>query len=338
MHFTRRHRAHPIPALLCLIGLVFGLLSLSLPVRAAKVLTETVDLATIREAAEGDGYYWSNRYKTMTFTNLNMNTKDDYGFRFPSGATLILNGNNVIRASQVAIAGQDTLKIKGSGTLTLIADVGIKMVSPEYTSSLTFMSGKIDMQVGSCGIRSEFPTVIVGNADLTITLSERESGKAIDAYSVMLNSGKLNTNAPIVSANNLSCGACDLTVNATSAALVGRSISMSEGNTVKVGSDAAALQTVDSYGGEQSVKLIPTPSVKTSVLLGKNFPVFWDYLILSLSVLLVIVVIVLPILLKVRRDRIKRAQVEKRRAEEAAARKEAAKAARRAKYAGNKQE
>lgn len=331
-----------IPAILLIITVFFSFLLFSdlptpLAARAAATITETVDLSTIREATSGEGYAWSNRYKTMTFTNLDLQTEDDYGFRFPSNATLILNGNNTIRASQVAIAGQDTLKIKGSGTLTLIADTGIKMVSPELTSSLTFMSGTVVIKGGSCGIQSDYPSVIMGDGKLSITLSDQQNGIAIDAYSVMLNQGTLTTNAPIRSQNNLTCGACDLTVHASSPALIANQITIGAGNTIHTGASADGLQTVDAYNGETSIKLDPVKSFKTSLLLGKDFPVFWDYLILALTVLLLAAAIIVPILLKRRRDRIKRAQVQARREAAALEKKEALKAARRARYSGNKQ-
>lgn len=335
---THAHTLHAIGLIIAiLIPCLLMISPAALPARAAKTITETVDIATIREAAKGEGYVWSNRHKTMTFTDLNLITEDDYGFRFPSNATLILNGNNVISAKLVALAGQDTLKIKGNGTLTLIAETGLKMVSPELTSSLTIMDGKVIINATTCGIKSDFPTVIVGETNLEINLSDRENGRAIDAYSVMLNAGKLSTNAPIVSANNLTCGACDLTVNAASPALVAKQITMSEGNRIHVGSSENSLSDATVYDGENCIKLDPTKSVKYSILLGEGFPVFWDYLLMILALILLAASIVLPILLKIRKDRIKRAQVEARRAADAAARKEAAKAARRAKYTGTKQ-
>ncbi len=333
---TKRHSAQrSLIFILCAV-LIFWVF-LPFHASAAKTLTKTVDLATIRQAARGEGYYWSNRDKTMTFTNLNMVTEDDYGFRFPSNATLILNGDNYISAKLVAIAGQDNLKIKGSGTLTLVSDVGIKMVSPELTSSLTFISGKITINAVSSGVLSEFPTVTLGNADLSIQVSDQTAGNAISAYSVMLNNGRLTANAPVVSANHLSCGGCDLTINASRSALVAKEITIGEGNAINVGESASSLTSAKEYKGEASISLVPTRSRKTSLILGDGYSVVWDYLILTLAVLLLAAFITLPILYKQRKDRIKRAQVEARRAAMLEEKKKAAKEARRAKYAGKKQ-
>ncbi len=331
-----------IPALTLAITLLFTLLiacSLSLPFSvSAKTITQTVDLSSIRQSASGDGFVWNNREKTMTFTNLDLRTEDDYGMRLPSNATIILEGNSVISAKLVALAGQDSLSITGSGTLTLIGETGLKMVSPEYTSSLTLVEGKIDMEVGKIGIKSDFPEVIVGETKLNITVSNRAEGKAIDAYSVLLNNGTLRANAPIASATALSCGGCDLRIDALSPALVSPSITIAKSNGIKVGSALTSLAAAERYQNENAIQLLPTRSQKTSLLLGDQFAVWWDYLILTASLLLFAAVIVLPILYKRRKDRIKREQVAARREAAAVARREAAKAARRAKYTGSKSE
>lgn len=292
---------------------------------ANEVITETVDISTIRNAARGPGYYWSNRAKTMTFTNLRLETDDEYGFRFPEGVTLVLNGNSTIRASGYALTALGKMIVKGTGTLTLISDhVGLRMDAPEYEKELILSGGKIIVKAKDIGIQSDYPAVTVGGTELEFDIGDREKGRAISCYTLSLNSGSITSNVPLESRFSMNLGACRMEIDAASPALVYDSLKVGEASTLYSGLGQNKVK-IDEYGGEKALTVTAVLSRKTSVLLGKNFGAAWDAVILSVCGVLLAAAIAFPIWNAYRKNRKKRLEVEAKRAEELAAKRAEAK-------------
>ncbi len=309
-----------LSALLAAVLLVTALLC-PLPAGAAdrEILTEPVDLSTVKQNARGSGYEWANRTNIMTFDHLYLETDAEYGFRIPENATLVLKGDNYISASRIALTAIGTLTVQGSGTLHLVAgEVGLKMMSVDKTASLKFNSGRITIDAGTTGVYSEYPAVIFGGTtDLTVNITDAD-GKAINGATVQINNGRLTANAPIFSPGSLSVASCDLTVNAKTAALEAPTVKIKENNVIRAGSSAETLKDVTEYGGETSILLIPTRTQKTSLILSALFdveaPRFLDYLIFAFVILLFAAAVGLPILHQYRKDQKKKAELEEKRA------------------------
>ena len=319
-------KRHILPVLLLAVLLFTALFSVY-PLSAAKeILTEPVDLSTVKQNARGSGYNWANRTNVLTFDGLHIETEEDYGFRIPNNATLVLKGDNYISASRIALTAIGTLTVQGSGTLHLVAgEVGWKMMSVDRTASVKFNSGKITIEAGDTGIYSEYPTVVFGgDCDMTIT-TKNEGAYAINGAVVQINNGKLTANAPIYSPGSLSVASCDLKITASASALCSPALKIKENNIIKAGANEGSLAEVMEYAGEYAILLIPTRTQKTSLILAalfdKEAPRFVDYLIFVFVILLFAAAVGLPILHQYRKNQKKKEELEAKRAVAAAEKK-----------------
>ena len=318
--FLNLRRAVSVLLTFCIVSVLIY----TAPVSAAaeEYLSSCVDLATANQNMSGKGYTWANRTSTLTLDSLKVKTTDEYGLRIPKNATLILNGDSYVEAASIAVTALLSLTIQGSGSLTMVAgDTGLKMISPDTTAALRITGGKLTIRAGKTGIQSDYPSVAVGNtARLDISITE-EDGKAIRADILQLNSGTLTADAALTAVSYIKIGGCALTVASRSGpALYAPEIRISEGNSLKTGSDSDHLTSTDQYNNEACVSFDPKPYVKKSIILGDKYAAEWDYVLLAGVLILLALVIALPIIHQYRKNQRKKAEIEARRASEKAER------------------
>ena len=63
-------------------------------------ITETVNIAQANKNMEGHGYSWANRYDILTLDGIHLDTASDYGLRLPKNCTVVLEGDNYIKAAK----------------------------------------------------------------------------------------------------------------------------------------------------------------------------------------------------------------------------------------------
>ena len=52
----------------------------------------------------GEGYFWDNpKHSHLTLSDLRIDTEDEYGLKITDGATVILKGDNRIKATKAAL-------------------------------------------------------------------------------------------------------------------------------------------------------------------------------------------------------------------------------------------
>lgn len=86
-------------AILLTLAIVVPLFA-CLNVSAAKTLTEGVSILNPRQNMRGEGYFWDNPKDTLTLSDLRIDTEDEYGLKITDGATIILKGDNRIKADK----------------------------------------------------------------------------------------------------------------------------------------------------------------------------------------------------------------------------------------------
>ena len=247
-----------------------------LPVSAADVVTKTVNIAEATKNERGPGYDWANRFDILTLNNLHIETSDAYGLRLPKNATVVLKGNNYIKAAKYGVSFSGTVIIKGSGTLTIEAgEIGMYLISQDNTQKIRLIDGKYTITAGKYGVYSDAAdfSFVDGTMDINVT---DPAGKAIQGRVVNLLGGKFTANAPVESTHALVAEAVNLDINASSPALASKNL------TVK---DVQFSDGSTEYAGQNSVK---TKSIaknhRTSAVFGDSVPGFVDYILLAVVI------------------------------------------------------
>lgn len=282
------------------------------------VYSETLDIADAKKDVSGPGYQWQNRYDILTLTDITIDTESTYGIKIPENATIILKGNNYIKASEYAVYCLGKASFEGDGSLTLVAETGMICVSLFADDIIRFRSGKIDITATDTAIYSE-------NATLTFTGSmvTTQSGvNTILGRNVLITAGSLIGNAPIVSKDIVEISAANVEITASSAAITAiRGVKIA-GCDISTGSSSANLAEANEYDGENSIKTVSNVVVKTKgVLFGGKFPVFVDYVVFIALFVIVCALVAVPIIIKKRKTARLIAEYERMKAEQIARRK-----------------
>ncbi len=283
------------PALVLVIILLL-MPQLVIPSSAAETITQTLNIADINKNDSGSGYNWANIDGILTMDNLRIETEDDYGLTLPANATIVLKGNNYIKASRIAIRSVSSLTIEGNGTLTLLSDdIGILCASNLERDTLRFRSGEINITAANTGVYSEYATISLTGADINVSAKDYAfRGKNIQALS-----GTVNANGRLTAETDLTLSGVDLTASGSAPVL-------SAGNNLKIsscdilcGSSLDSLSESDKYTDTASVKLISTvDNSKKGVLFGGSLPLFVDYIVFTAIGLVAVAVIAVPIYIK----------------------------------------
>ncbi len=302
---TRSLRAsHRALCILLTLITIIAATSLSAYAKSSDTITETVNLANIRENTDGAGYEWNNMTNTLTLSGLNIVTDDEFGLKLPSEATVVLKGKNHITASSCALVCTGMTTFTGSGSLTVVSgETGINCTSAHESDLIRFTDGKIAVSAARNGIVSENSTLSVMGSKVSIKLSATEGNRtAISGRNVSVSAGFLTANASIKATASLSVSAAELSVSSSEPALICNNGIKLSNVSIKTGNDTSSLANATEYASEHAVSL--TSNAKTSkrgILFNADYPRFLDYLVFILLIALTAAVIVVPFYLKRKR-------------------------------------
>jgi hypothetical protein len=303
--------------------LVLTISALTITPSAAKTHTESISILNADRNLSGDGYEWHNPSDTLTLTNLRVDTQDEYGLKVPayqkSGhprklVTIILNGDNYIKASKAALFLECNVLIRGNGSLTLVGDeYGILCNSAKVEHKLTLSDGTFIVSGGVDGIHSEFQKVTVSGADLTVS---SENGYAINARDLQTGyNARIKATGSFHTSYSMLLQASDLSIESKEAALITGKYMELDSMTLKAGDSLSSLSDIDSYSGEKAILTVSTfDDSPKSILFGEKYPLALDIVLLVAVILVLGIVVVLPILIKKKKAK---AAVLQRDAEEA---------------------
>lgn len=267
---------------------------------AGGVIIQTVNLINANKNQRGTGLFWHNPSDTLTLTNMTIDTPDNYGLRLPDGATIVLEGNNVIKASKVALSVEGNLTVKGKGTLTLVSDdKGIVVSTLNVNKKLTFIDGRITITSGGDGIYTE-NAIVSQNDRAKLEINTKNSAYAINARQIKLLGGEYKSNASLFG-EDIKLMTVKLDIASDKAAFIIRGASDAapyeklsfNDIAMKTGADASSLTEADGYNGESAVSAkVKKTNTKTSAFLelfgvkvpGSN----WLDLVLIVLVILVV--------------------------------------------------
>ena len=309
MHTKITHRTAGIRRAVCLVLTAVLLL---VPFASAAVyeadavvtITKSINLTNPRMNMTGAGYAWMKLDKTLTLDGLYIDTSDEYGMRIPDGATVILKGNNYIRAASYAMGIPGNVTFKGNGTLTLVGgDAGLYFYSTDDTTIARIMGGNFKITAGGVGIRSEYTTLSVTKGTFDIDVPAKD-GVAILGRTLKLHGGKFTAQGPITASQNLEIRAANLSVAADRAALsANRKLTLKDVS-LSVGDTADDLRKADGYNGENCIRVKSAANLLgESVLFGEAVPMFADILVIVALAALVAAGIGLPLLRAHRRSK-----------------------------------
>ncbi len=262
---------------------------------ASSTLSSSIDLPAINEHDFGSGYEWDNRKCILTLNGLNLDTDDALGIKLPSGSTIILEGDNRIKASLYGIQCLGALTIKGDGTLTVTAsEIGIFASSTQENHSITFREGSMSIKGAKNGIYSENAEIVFSGAAVKINASECSVfGKNIKAVS-----GSLEFTEKIKAKGTLSVSNTNLSVKSSDKAIEAERV-YTKDVSISVGQSLSSLKKADEYNGEKAIKTIGTKKEsKKGFLFGGKLPAFVDYLVIILVAVAAVSVIIVPIIIK----------------------------------------
>lgn len=270
-----------------------------LNISAAKTITECVSILNPRQNMRGDGYYWDNPNDTLTLTNLNIDTEDEYGLKIADGATVILKGDNHIKASKAALYIGGNVVFRGNGTLTLEGgETGILCNSTKNTDKLSITSGIFTVRGGTDAIKAEFSKVsLSGSAELTLKSGK---GNAVSVRELVMSAGvTLNAVGSLYSSYSMLIQGANLTVSSESSALVSDGTLKLESMNIKVGDSTSSLSDASEYNGENAVTTVSTldTGIK-SILFGDKCSIAVDIILLVVVIAILAAAVVVPIVVR----------------------------------------
>ncbi len=262
-------------------------------------VTGEVSLLNPRQNVRGTNFYWDNLEETLTISDLRLSTNDDYGFKLPDNATVILKGTSYIKAKEAPLYLNGNITIKGSGKLVLEGgEYGILCNSIKEETKLNIVSGKIEIKSSSFGINSDFSEVLLSGGSLKIT-SQSQNGIYANGLTVA-SKARVESNGTLSSAKRLSILGANVTVSAgSSPALSAKEIKLENMSLMAGNGDTAA---VDKYSGESNIVFKSTLDKTTkSIIFGENYPIILDIILLIATVAVLGTAVVLPPYIKRKR-------------------------------------
>ncbi len=264
------------------------------------VIVQTVNLINANKNQRGTGMFWHNPSDTLTITNMTIDTPESYGLRLPDGATLELEGKNVIKASHCALSVEGSLTVRGSGSLTLISDnYGILISTLDMNKKFTVIEGSVTVNSGGEGVFTENAIVTI-NDTAKLEINTQASANAINARQIKLLGGEFKSNASLFAEDiKLMTVKLDITSGKQALIIDGAAendpwsrLSIND-MSLKAGADKASLSDVDSYSGEScivgKVKKVNTKTSAFLELFGVKVPGSnWLDLVLIVAVILIV--------------------------------------------------
>ena len=266
--------------------LLCALFAAALPASAApQTITTTVNIAAANKNESGPGYYWANRYDTLTLSGMRVETEEPYGLRLPKDCTVVLEGDNYVKSSKYGLSCAGTVVFKGTGSLTVDAgEIGIYLITQDRTQKIRLIEGSYTVTAGKYGVYSDAADFSFVGKSMKITAGER----AILGRCVNLLGGTFAADTPVEATQSLIVNGVTVDIDASSPALVSKNLE---------------IKNLDFGGGEydggNSVHARGLAKFHAkSVLLGDSVPGWVDYILLAAAVLLVGALIFVPALRK----------------------------------------
>ena len=266
--------------------LLCALFAAALPASAApQTITTTVNIAAANKNESGPGYYWANRYDTLTLSGMRVETEEPYGLRLPKDCTVVLEGDNYVKSSKYGLSCAGTVVFKGTGSLTVDAgEIGIYLITQDRTQKIRLIEGSYTVTAGKYGVYSDAADFSFVGKSMKITAGE----KAILGRCVNLLGGTFSADTPVEATQSLIVNGVTVDIDASSPALVSKNLE---------------IKNLDfgggEYGGENSVHAKGLAKFHAvSVLFGEPVPGWVDYILLAAAILLVGALIYVPVLRK----------------------------------------
>ena len=279
-----------IASLVAFLAVILTLSCLLTPAYAAgETITKTVNIAAANKNESGPGYSWANRYDILTLSGLRVETDEPYGLRLPKNCTVVLEGDNYVKAAKYGVSLSGTVVFKGSGSLTVEAgEIGFYLISQDKTQKIRLIEGTYTITAGKWGIYSDAADFsFIGNS-MTVNMTNPDS-PAIEGRCVNLLGGTFRSNAPVEATQALLVNGVTLDIQANRPALSAKNLEIKN----------IALADGGDYNGENSISAKGLAKFHAkSVLLGENFPGWVDYLLLLAALAVVAALIVFPALRK----------------------------------------
>ena len=266
---------------------------------ANTTVTKTLDMAELNSHDKGSGYTWDNNDLIFEMTDLELSTSSDYGITLPGGSTVVLNGDNTITATRYGIHCFGSLTFTGNGTLTInVSDIGIRSVGSLDRENLIFRSGTITINGANTGIIADNAQTVFSGATVTVNAKTN----SIYAKNVQFVGGTVTLVSPVKARGAIEINAVNLTVTASSAAIVADKGIKIDKEDIEVGASAEVLGKADSYNGENAVKFTSNAKVtRKGMLFGGKLPAFVDYIVFTVIILAVAAVVAVPLIIKKRK-------------------------------------
>ena len=254
-------------------------------------ITETVNIAQANKNMEGHGYSWANRYDILTLDGIHLDTTSDYGLRLPKNCTVVLEGDNYIKAAKYALSCAGTVVFKGDGKLTLEAgEIGMYLYAEDGTQKIRLLDGTYEIHAGDYGvysIASDF-SFVDGSMDITVDNAE---GAAVSGRIVNLLGGSFKANNAVESSHMLIVDGVNLDVTAPRAAFSSKNLTVEDIALTSGGSAIEAYTDQTQVSGKSTAK-----DVRPSVIFGENVSGVVDYICLVLVIAGLAALIVIPVL------------------------------------------
>ena len=314
MNTVKNFRRYTLKTVCALLLCAFLLSALPVFVSAGE-FTSTVNLLDVRKNQRGDGYEWNNKTDTLTLTNFTVNTKDRYGLRIPSGATVVLVGTNTITADYAALDIEGEAYFRGEGTLILNAnEIGFLNPINMDDKKVIIESGKYVINSEGVGISSPYATFSQTGGTIEVNCK----GEALDGREIRLTGGVFKANNSVHASNKLVVSYTTLDISSPAAALISdKTLSV---NGVKLVSNG---DTLAEYADEKEIKTSPLSKARTTSMLFelmgmKDVSIALDYIIFAVCILGIAAIIVVPKFIKKKKLRIALEKYEAEKAEKGA--------------------
>ncbi len=277
-------------------------------------ITETVNIAQANKNMEGHGYSWQNRYDILTLDGVYIDTTADYGLRLPKNCTVILKGDNYIKASRYAMSAAGTVTFKGSGSLTLEAgEIGFYIYAEDGTQKVRLLDGSYEIHAGDYGVFSNAADFSFVNGTMQVS-TDNEDGAAVSGRIVNLLGGSFTANNAVTASHILNVEGVNLDITAQKPALSGKNL------TIKDIALTSAGTAIDEYADQMQLAGKSTAKrVRPSVIFGENVNGVVDYVCLVVAILGIAALVIVPVLRKKKKSAELLARLEKENPDAAAA-------------------
>jgi len=197
----------------------------------------------------------------------------------------VLEGNNYIKASDIALFCPGTFTIKGTGSLTLVSDNrGIVINTNDTADKLRMLEGTLNITSVNEAISIPNAGAALAGGKVTISAPNAENAVSVRSLTISGNTD-FKCDAPIHATYKMGLTAANLDITSSSQAI------RCDGQLTMTDMD------ITEYNGEPNFKTVSTfKPITPSIIFGGSVPVAVDYVILVVAVLALAALIAVPIL------------------------------------------